>query len=179
MVTVREYRRRSWLDPRVEVRPSAVEGRGLFAREGIPSGERIIEMGGQRHADSDVAGLGPAAHSSLAIDEGRNLIQDADDPGTYGNHSCDPNAWLVDEVTIVARRDIAAGEEITIDYATLSGYEGWTMACACGAGGPGCRRTVGGADWRRPDLQDRYAGHWSPFLERRIARGEATKRASR
>ena len=33
----------------------------------------------------------------------------------YLNHSCDANAWLEDEVTLTARRDIAAGEEITLD----------------------------------------------------------------
>ena len=40
--------------------------------------------------------------------------QDADD---FMNHSCDPNTWMEDEVTISARRDIQAGEEITADYA--------------------------------------------------------------
>jgi hypothetical protein len=135
-------------------------------------------MGCLPYEDSDVAGLGPDAHSSLAIGEGRNLVQDPDDPATYGNHSCDPNAWLVDEVTIVARREIAAGEEITIDYATMSGYEAWTMTCRCGARQPECRRAVTGGDWRRADLQQRYASHWSPFLERRIAREEGMKRAS-
>jgi S-adenosylmethionine decarboxylase len=40
--------------------------------------------------------------------------------------------------------------------------------CTCGA--PGCRRRVTGSDWQRPELQARYAGHFSPYLERRIAR---------
>ncbi len=33
------------------------------------------------------------------------------------NHSCDSNLWMADEATVVARRDIAAGEELTLDYA--------------------------------------------------------------
>jgi SET domain-containing protein len=41
----------------------------------------------------------------------------------YGNHSCDPNLWHADVVTITARRDIAAGEELTIDYATHPGWQ--------------------------------------------------------
>ena len=28
---------------------------------------------------------------------------------------------------------------------------------------------VTGADWRDPELQDKYAGWFSPYLERRIA----------
>jgi uncharacterized protein len=41
------------------------------------------------------------------------------------------------------------------------------MDCRCG--GTGCRGTVTGADWHRADLQARYRGHFSPFIERRIA----------
>ena len=41
----------------------------------------------------------------------------------YTNHSCDPNVWMQDEVTLAARRDIAIGEELTIDYAMIEGDE--------------------------------------------------------
>lgn len=34
------------------------------------------------------------------------------------NHSCDPNAWLVG-LNVVARRNIAANEPITMEYATF------------------------------------------------------------
>ena len=36
------------------------------------------------------------------------------------NHACDPNTWL-DGLDLVARRHVAAGEELTVDYATFSG----------------------------------------------------------
>jgi hypothetical protein len=158
----------SWLDPRVEVRSSGIEGRGLFATAPIAAGEVVEMLGGKPYADEDRAGLGPSAHSSLAIDESINLVQAADDPAQYGNHSCDPNLWMADEVTVIARRPIEAGEELTIDYALQTGYEGWSMPCRCGA--PTCRGIVSGRDWRDPVLQRRYAGHWSPFLQRRIDR---------
>jgi hypothetical protein len=156
----------SWLDPRVEVRTSTIEGRGLFATAPIAAGEVVETLGGKLDADEDRSGLGPNAHSSLAIDEGINLVQAGDDPVQYGNHSCDPNLWMADEVTVIARRPIEAGEELTIDYALQTGYEGWSMTCSCGA--PDCRGVVTGRDWRDPELQRRYAGHWSPFLQRRI-----------
>jgi uncharacterized protein len=162
-----EYAERSWLDPRIVVRPSTIEGRGLFASSAFQLGEVVAIIGGRPFRDSDLAGLGPMAHSSVAIDEGLNLVQDVDDPLQFGNHSCDPNLWMADEVTVVARRPIAAGDELTIDYALQSGYEAWSMSCNCGASD--CRGVVSGADWRRSELQKRYAGHWSPFLERRIA----------
>jgi hypothetical protein len=31
-----------------------------------------------------------------------------------------------------------------------------------------CRGRVTGEDWRNPELWERYAGHFSPYLERRI-----------
>jgi hypothetical protein len=43
----------------------------------------------------------------------------------------------------------------------------WSMACNCGS--PHCRRIVANEDWRRPDVRERYAGHFSPLLNRRIA----------
>ena len=39
--------------------------------------------------------------------------------------------------------------------------------CRCGA--DACRTQVTGRDWRRRDVRDRYASHFSPFIERRIA----------
>ena len=38
--------------------------------------------------------------------------------------------------------------------------------CACGTSL--CRGRVTGEDWRNPELWERYAGHFSPYLERRI-----------
>ena len=36
------------------------------------------------------------------------------------NHSCEPNVWYSGyEQTVVARRDIKRGEELTVDYCTL------------------------------------------------------------
>jgi hypothetical protein len=109
---------------------------------------------------------GKSHYSALAIDEDLNLVQADDDPTTKGNHSCDPNMWLADAMTVVARRLIDTGEEATMDYALVTVTEHWSMVCNCGSAL--CRRVVRGSDWRRSDLRDRYRGHWSPFIQRRI-----------
>jgi uncharacterized protein len=158
--------RRSRLAPGVEVRPSPIEGSGLFATRPFAAGEVVAELGGRLVDDAGwaaAANRGPV--SGYAVAEGRHLVQDDDDPARFGNHSCDPTTWLVDEVTLVARRPIAPGEELTSDYATLTADPAWTMACRCGA--PSCRGTVTGRDLERPELQARYAGHVVPWLERR------------
>ena len=146
------------------VRASEIEGTGLFADRAFDEEETVLVLGGTVIDDAELARLQP--HSSLAIGEGTNLMQDDDDPARYGNHSCDPNLWLADEVTVVTRRPVQAGEELTIDYATMTVVP-WQMECSCGAAS--CRGVVTGGDWRRPDLQERYAGRFSPFINTRIA----------
>lgn len=155
-----------WLRPRVEVRRSAIEGLGLFAREPLGEGEVVERLGGRLIDDAALSALTPP-YSSLTVDDGRHLLIDPASPVRYGNHSCDPNLWHADATTVVARSAIAADEELTIDYATHTGVEAWEMVCRCGA--PGCRGMVTGADWRRPELQAAYGDHWTPMLLRRIA----------
>ena len=43
----------SWLDPRVVVAPSPIEGRGLFARAPIEAGEVVMRLGGEVLTDEE------------------------------------------------------------------------------------------------------------------------------
>jgi len=57
------------------------------------------------------------------------------EPERHLNHSCEPNACLhtdEDEVGVVARRPIQAGEEVTIDY-LINTHGGSSWSCRCGA----------------------------------------------
>ena len=60
----------------------------------------------------------------------------------------------------------ATDEELTNDYATSAGVADFTMTCLCRSNL--CRGTITGGDWRRLDLQRRYADHWVPGLLQRI-----------
>lgn len=73
-----------------------------------------------------------------------------------------------DEVTVVARRAIAAGEELTIDYALQSGLLVDVLGETCRCSSPVCRGVITGNDWQLKELQERYQGHFSPFLNERI-----------
>ncbi|MDQ3855934.1 MAG: SET domain-containing protein-lysine N-methyltransferase [Chloroflexota bacterium] len=167
------YRARSWLDPRIEVRPSPIEGLGLFATAPIREGKVVIVWGGRVLSNEEFAHAAKQAiargerFSGAAIGENLNILQDAADPLRYGNHSCDPNLWMLDDVTECARRVIAQGEELTVDYALSTVDPKWRMECRCGM--PLCRGIVTGNDWQLPELQARYRGHFSPFIEARIA----------
>ena len=91
------------------------------------------------------------------------------DPTWFMNHSCDPNVWMLDEVTLAARRKIQQGEGLTGDYAMWEVDEEEVKPWVCRCGSANCRKTITGRDWRRRDLQEEYGNHFSPFINRRIA----------
>jgi len=159
----------SWLDPRIEVGDSAIHGKGLVARESVRAGEVVIRWGGEMLPLAALDDLKTRErYDCAALSEDTIIVFAAEDPVIYGNHSCDPNLWMESETAISVRRDIAAGEELTIDYAVLSDDPTWSMGCACGS--PLCRGVVRGDDWARPELQERYRGHFAPYLTRRYRR---------
>lgn len=83
------------------------------------------------------------------------------------NHSCDPNTWYDGDV-LVTRRTVAAGEELTYDYATGSADLPADAVLYCHCETYRCRQVVEGSDWRIPQLQQRYAGHFEPSVQRLI-----------
>ncbi|MGV9777761.1 SET domain-containing protein [Streptosporangium sp. NPDC003464] len=159
------YATECWLTPSAQTRPSPIQGTGLFAIEQIRQDEVVMRLGGQVINDETLASLAPP-YSSLTVAQGRHLLLDPAHPVRYGNHSCDPNLWHRGATTVIARREINPGEELTIDYATHTGVEAWSMPCHCGS--TLCRRSVTGNDWRLPQLQAAYGTHWSPPLLDRI-----------
>lgn len=162
-----------WLHPDIEVRPSPIEGQGLFARAPIPAGTPVARLGGRLVSGEELLQLLAAAKQpggiyvdTIVVAENLDLVIAPDQPIHYGNHSCDPNLWWSGPYTLIARRLIEAGEEVTNDYATSTGGDDFTMTCSCGS--PLCRGRVTAGDWRRRDLQERYGDHWVPAVLDRI-----------
>lgn len=164
----KRYLKQSWISPKLEVRESMLHGRGLFAKEAMAQGEVVVIWGGNFVQDEARAQLAKAQGKAIQrID--KNLWEifvyetRHDDPAYGHNHSCDPNTWMNDEVTITALRDIFPSEELTIDYVTFVMDEHYKIPeCRCGS--DQCRHVVTGKDWRRKDLQLRYGDHFSPYL---------------
>lgn len=159
----------SYVSPKLVVRPVPEKGgQGLFAIETIGAAELLVVWGGELRTADQIAALQDEDNChGLQVDEGVYLwsIRDGD-AGDYVNHSCDPNAWVSGQISLLARRDIRVGEEITFDYATTDASDYDTFECHCGS--VLCRGVVTGQDWRRADLQERYRGHFSAYIQRRI-----------
>lgn len=172
-VQPQEPPREVWVDDRIVVQVSEIEGRGLFADDGIPEGTVVIRLAGRFVSSAELHALIAAATvtggtyvDSITVYEDKHLVLPSQTVAHFGNHSCDPNLWLLGSYEFGCRRDVRAAEELTLDYATISGAGGFAMACSCGSGL--CRGAVTGHDWRRPELQERYRGHWAPALQQRI-----------
>ena len=106
-------------DPRFEVRSSRPgTGLGLFAKVPIRKGDFILEYTGKRlpTAEADESD----SKYLFEIDDTWTLDGDTkDNTARFINHDCHPNveADVIDgKILIHAIRDIAVGEELTIDY---------------------------------------------------------------
>jgi uncharacterized protein len=159
----------AYLTDKCEVRNRDVTGgKAVFARVLIEPGEIIALWSGRIVSAEELEEL-PAEirRHTVQVEEGLYLASlTADELPDYINHACDPNAGLAGEITIVAMRPIRPGEEVTIDYAMCDGSPYDEFDCACGS--VNCRGRVTGDDWRDPVLWERYRGHFSPYLQRRI-----------
>jgi hypothetical protein len=164
----------SWLHPDLEKRNSAMHGGGIFARADITKGERLAIFGGKIMLIDEMYELPVEMQAytmqieeRLVIGPASSVPEDTD----FFNHSCDPNSGFKGQVFLVAMRDIVAGEEITFDYAmTVSASVGsdmvFCMECSCGC--PGCRKTIKEDDWKLSELQERYKGYFSQYIQEKI-----------
>jgi hypothetical protein len=159
----------NYLTPKADTHGAGLRGIGAYAVAPIGAGETVAAFGGTVVTRATLDGYEPARRSrAIQIDDDLFLVSaEEPDSGDLVNHCCDPSCGLLGNALLVAMRDIAAGEEITYDYATSDGSDYDEFECHCGAGR--CRGTVTGDDWRLRDVQAAYDGWFSPYLARRIA----------
>lgn len=171
---------RSWLHPALYSWPISDEiGFGLFTSKDIPKGTLIIISGGdvysteeEKHLPLELRDIGHMVTPSLVF--GTRLV-DRMDAQDVINHSCEPNCGFKGQVFFVTMRNIVAGEQITIDYATvlcdLDGFE-YSLTCRCGS--PECRGKITSSDWRIPEVQHKYHGYFQWYLQDIIDNDGAT-----
>lgn len=169
------YLRHTFIDPRLHTGASKIDGTGIFTRAPVRAGETVMIWGGvpiprnnfdeTKYRFTTVVPIDDLTYLGLPVEDAHESMDE------YLNHSCDSNCWMNDEVTIVARRDIAAGEEITLDAClwdsdTEYAYLHDDARCTCGSAP--CRIKLTPKDWMKPEVQARYAGHFSPYIQAKI-----------
>lgn len=160
----------SYRSPKTAVRPSRIVGRGLFAEAPIARREIVCVKGGHLLTKQEFARYrGVANEADLQISDELFLapVSEAEfeDVMMFLNHSCEPNVGVQGQIVFVAMRDIAVGEELTLDYATID-HDSEPMPCRCGAAS--CRELVTGRDWQRPELQRKYGPYFAWYLQEKI-----------
>jgi hypothetical protein len=119
------------------------KGKAIYAGQRFAKGQEIVTFHGPVEDRSALpAELTLANDRFLQIDRDR-FIGPSGDVDDLINHSCDPTAGIESSqlgVRVVALRDLAAGEEVTIDYSTTTLDAEWSMECYCGS--RACRGTV-------------------------------------
>jgi hypothetical protein len=166
----------SYRSPKTVVRSSSIVGRGLFAHSAIAQGEIVCVKGGHLLDRGEFAKFRAVANKAeLQIADGLFMAPvteaEFEDVMMFLNHSCEPNVGVQGQIVFVAMRDIAIGEELTLDYGTID-QDSEPMACRCGA--KGCRRLITGQDWQKPELQKKYGSYFAWHLLRKMRAQSAT-----
>ena len=147
-------------DPLYVVKSSSIHNRGVFAARDIAKGERVIEYRGEKISKKESERRG-IAHFDASKTTGDGAVylfilnkkHDLDGSMDWNdarliNHSCTPNCRVEivrGRIWIVARREIAAGAELTFDYGFS--FKEWPLhPCRCGS--PRCAGFIVAADQR-------------------------------
>jgi uncharacterized protein len=136
---------------RIEVRHSAIHGRGVFATRSLPSGTHIGRYTGRRYSAAEAAERDWDNDITYAFGLSDGTTIDGGDGGNatcHLNHSCRPNCVaheLADEdgslhIEIRTTRRIQVGEELFIDYGLQTEGDAADYPCRCGT--PRCRGSM-------------------------------------
>lgn len=159
---------KSIISPKVEIRKSGINKKGMFAKELIKKDEIVYIKGGHIITRNEIYTTS-IINSYLPISDeyyiGALTKDEEEDIKLYNNHSCDPNCGMHGEITFIAIRDIQPNEELTIDYAFIDN-ENYSFECHCGS--RHCRHIITGYDWKIKKLQVKYYPYFAQYLKDKI-----------
>lgn len=125
-----------------DIRRSAIDGKGIFARATIRARRKFGELDGERISLREARRRAALRRRIAIVELPKGGAIDASVGGNefrYINHSCTPNAYMRifgSRVEFYALRTIRPGEEVTCNYGETQ-HNG-TLACRCG--GDRCRK---------------------------------------
>lgn len=120
----------------VEVKPSPIDGKGVFASNKLRARRKVGELTGTLITQAEARRRAMNTQRIAIVEFEDGIALDAtDDPCfRYVNHSCSPNTYMRrigHRVEFYTLRAIKPGEELTCDYGE-SHHEG-TLPCRCGS----------------------------------------------
>lgn len=140
---------------------SKIHSKGIFANKNIKKEEIVgVIQGPKKFKINKNAADALSNPDWVGFD--LNYWIDPIPPYKHLNHSCDPNVAILGNKTLVAIKNIAKNEEITIDYSIIEADPRWHMRCTCGE--KNCRRIVGSIQ----KLPQRVYNKYMPFISKRF-----------
>ena len=126
---------------------SKIEGNARIVLENVVQGTLIAIIGGVvvDHNDDYIA---------MPMGTGIFLHQVSNQTKGTVNHSCNPNCKIQGFNKLIAKRDIIAGEELTIDYGSVSIGKGFVIIENCNCKSTNCRHTIKTDDFKKLDTDD-------------------------
>ena len=118
-----------------------VEGVGRFANDSIKANTLIAIIGGVIVDEPDQMICMPIGNR-LYLHQVHNLFR------ATTNHSCQPNCRMQGFNELVSLTAIEPGEELTIDYGTVSVGQGTIIIESCNCGYKYCRGTIRTDDYK-------------------------------
>lgn len=113
-------------------------GRGLFSKKDINKGEVIFKFTGKLINFKQTLETTDNFGDPLQI--GKDLYISLEEPMRFINHSCNPNTGIINNITLIALKNIQKGEELYFDYSTSMDEDHWVMQCMCGE--VNCRKII-------------------------------------
>ena len=147
----------------VLIKKSNIQGRGVFSKKAIRKGQRVFTFSEKKIKIKHPPGCNcRVCYRCIQIGKHIWLYPWRNSYGWNLNHSCEPNCGIKG-AHIVAMRDINKGEEITIDYATSTCDERWSLACHCKS--KKCRKVIQSFQYLPNRLKRRYGEFILPYFK--------------
>src|SRR3989344_2785088 len=106
----KSYLKHTWCHTSLVVKKSKINKKGIFTFTAIKKGQVVMIFGGELINRKKFGDSKYRIMSIFPIDNDLYLGSTIEEKDEYLNHSCDPNVYLHDEVSVVAMKDIKAGE---------------------------------------------------------------------
>ena len=148
------------MSEKLRIADAGPKGKGVFALSRFEAGDLVWDYEGKEEWITEIPE--DLWQYSFQVDYDRYVVPEKGSFGWYLNHSCQPNCVILGRTRIVALSTIEPGDEVTFDYSTNVGWDGFTMQCSCGA--RECRRVIRSYSYLNPELRGRYGACVSRFL---------------
>ena len=169
---LQEVSAESYVHPDVEMKQITGKGTGLVSKAFIPENTVVSISGGLIVCSTNYK----AIRKKFGFEDYAYYVEDEflimplnprnPSPDWRMNHCCEPNCGISGQTVFVTLRDIQKGEELTFDYCMSESDPEYEFSLQCPKAI--CRKKFSGNDWKKKELQEKYAGFFSAYLERKI-----------